>query len=85
MQNEEIEENRLVTKDANLTIDYNQVIKPYHRMILALIEKQNFAGKIGVFDVGCGNGNTLKLIEEKFENITFSIADIDPKCLEICE
>jgi len=75
-----------VAKHGNSTIAYDQSTKPYHTLIAEVIASGIVSpDECKILDVGCGNGNTLKEISALVSNARYTVADVDPTCIEICK
>ena len=77
---------KVVKGGKNVTISYEQPVKPYHSLVARLVGEYS-AGmdSVSVLDVGCGTGNTLVEIERVGVDARFTVADVDPNCLEIVQ
>jgi len=75
----------VVSNDKNITIQYTQPVRPYHKLIADLAVKYGTKDDLNILDIGCGVGHTLAFIDKQKPASKFTIVDLDPKCLEITE
>lgn len=85
---------RLLAGDSNATLAYDQELKPYHTLIgRTVIQDRTSKHRdhidseplYSILDVGCGTGNSLRVIEESGDSYDICVADIDSNCIGICE
>ena len=76
---------KITNNDGNITLDYDQTVCPYHRVIADLVTKHALGNQTSILDLGCGVGNTLLEIQRRDDRFKFTIADVDEQCLEITQ
>ncbi len=70
-------------EDKNITISYQQPVRPYHTMVAELAVDLTKDNQKDLLDLGCGTGNTLVELEKLSSKFNVAITDVDQKCLDL--
>ena len=69
--------------ERNITISYGQKLRPYHQVLTRLIGQHVTSQQADVLDYGCGVGHLSAALKSKHQDWRLSVADLDPRCLEL--
>lgn len=68
----------------NVHLPYEQPIQPYHHVV-AELACQFMCQNASVLDIGAGVGHTVSQVRKQRADVSITVVDIDPHCLELIQ